>query len=349
MKSNYTTLGQFIRQVSHKNKDLALEKLLGVSIAKKFIDSIANTVGTDFSKYKIVKEKQFAYGPVTSRNGDKISVALLEVEECIISSSYTVFEVIDHSLLLPEYLMMWFSRPEFDRYARFKSHGSVREIFSWEDMCGVELPVPSIEKQKAIVEAYRVVTDRIALKEKINEKLEDMARNIFKEFYRALSGETTILDSLAYFGNGRTRPSTKGGFPVYGGNGIITYTCETNRENVVVIGRVGIYCGNIFLETGKCWVSDNAIWSKSKLLEDEYFNYLLLDYLQVNQYIIGTGQPLLTQEIIKNITVKVVEIEEARLINQQTKPLFVDVRNNLSELRKLKSLQQLLLSQISKI
>lgn len=98
-----------------------------MSISKSFIESIANTVGTDFRNYKIVRRGQFAYGAVTSRNGDKISVALLDEDECIISSAYTVFEIIDDYKLIPEYLMLWFRRPEFDRYARFKSHGSVRE------------------------------------------------------------------------------------------------------------------------------------------------------------------------------------------------------------------------------
>ena len=83
----------------------------------------------DFSNYKIVRKGQFAYGPVTSRNGDKISVAFLKEEDCIISSSYSVFEVVNTEELNNEYLMLWFSRPEFDRYARFHSHGSVREIF----------------------------------------------------------------------------------------------------------------------------------------------------------------------------------------------------------------------------
>ena len=123
------------------------------------------------SSYKIVRTGQFAYGPVTSRNGEKISIALLSGEDCIISSSYTVFEIKDKNHLDAEYLMLWFSRPEFDRYARYRSHGSVREIFDWEEMCSVELPVPEISKQKEIVKAYRAITDRIELKRKINDNL----------------------------------------------------------------------------------------------------------------------------------------------------------------------------------
>ena len=171
MKSNYKQLGQFIRQVDVRNAAGKEENLLGVSVQKTFIPSIANTVGTDFTKYKIVRTGQFAYGPVTSRNGEKISIALLRDKDCIISSSYTVFEVTDNERLDPEYLMLWFSRPEFDRYTRYMSHGSVREIFDWDELCKVELPVPSIEKQRGIVKAYNTITDRIELKRKINDNL----------------------------------------------------------------------------------------------------------------------------------------------------------------------------------
>lgn len=184
MKSNYKQLGQFIRQVDVRNSEGKEENLLGVSVQKKFIPSIANTVGTDFNKYKVVKKGQFTYIPDTSRRGDKIGIALLEdYEEGLVSNVYTVFEIIDEKQLIPEYLMLWFSRPEFDRYARFKSHGSVREIFDWNELCMVELPVPDIEKQRKIVKAYKTITDRIALKQKINDNLEEAASAIFKSYF----------------------------------------------------------------------------------------------------------------------------------------------------------------------
>lgn len=172
MKEGYRLLGDFIRQVDVRNTDGKEENLLGVSVQKMFIPSIANTVGTDFTKYKVVKRGQFTYIPDTSRRGDKIGIALLtDYDEGLVSNIYTVFEVKDENELLPEYLMLWFSRPEFDRYARFKSHGSVREIMDWDEMCKVELPVPSIEKQRSIVKAYNTITDRIELKRKINDNL----------------------------------------------------------------------------------------------------------------------------------------------------------------------------------
>lgn len=179
MKSDYKKLGQYIQIVDSRNRDLSITNLLGVSIEKRFIPSIANIIGTDLSNYKVVQTGQFAYGPVTSRNGEKISIAYLDGEDCIISSSYTVFEVINKNKLDPEYLMLWFSRPEFDRYARYKSHGSVREIFDWDELCMVELPVPSIEKQRSIVKAYKAITDRIALKKRINDNLLNQAQTYF--------------------------------------------------------------------------------------------------------------------------------------------------------------------------
>ena len=190
MKSNYKQLGQFIRQVDVRNTEGKEENLLGVSVQKQFIPSIANTVGTDFSKYKVVKKGQFTYIPDTSRRGDKIGIALLEdYEEGLVSNVYTVFEVIDEKELIPEYLMLWFSRPEFDSYARFKSHGSVREVMDWDEMCKVELPVPSYEEQKQIVDGYKTITERITLKKQINDNLEATLRTIYKEFFTAESND----------------------------------------------------------------------------------------------------------------------------------------------------------------
>ena len=183
MKEGYRLLGDFIQPVDERNRDLKVDYLLGVSISKQFIPSIANIVGTDLSSYKIVRTGQFAYGPVTSRNGEKISIALLRDKDCIISSSYTVFEVVNKNALDPEYLMLWFSRPEFDRYARYMSHGSVREIFDWDELCKVELPVPSIDKQRSIVKAYQTITERIELKRCINDNLEATAMAIFRSHF----------------------------------------------------------------------------------------------------------------------------------------------------------------------
>ena len=208
MKSNYKQLGQFIRQVDIRNSEGKEENLLGVSVQKKFIPSIANTVGTDFKKYKVVKKGQFTYIPDTSRRGDKIGIALLEdYEEGLVSNVYTVFEIIDEKQLIPEYLMLWFSRPEFDRYARFKSHGSVREVMDWDEMCKVELPVPPYEKQKEIVDGYKTITERIALKQKINDNLAACIDTIFNEQFgnfKALAESSTANTDFSSLPDGWT-------------------------------------------------------------------------------------------------------------------------------------------------
>lgn len=184
MRSNYKRLGDYIREVDVRNTNLNVSTLLGVSIQKEMMPSIANTVGTDMSKYKVVRKRQFAYGPVTSRNGNKISIALLDsMNEAIISQAYTSFEVINERELLPEYLMMWFRRSEFDRYTRFKSHGSAREVFDWDEMCDVQLPVPSLEKQREIVAEYHAVQKRIALNNQLIQKLEETAQAIYKQWF----------------------------------------------------------------------------------------------------------------------------------------------------------------------
>ena len=184
MRSNYKRLGDYIQEVDIRNRKLQIDNLIGLSIQKKFIPSISNTIGTDMTTYRIIKTNQFAFCPVTSRNGEKITIALYQEEKtAIISQAYNVLEITDTNKLLPEYLMMWFRRPEFDRYARFMSHGSVREMFGWEEMINTELPVPKIEKQREIVKEYNVIADRIKLNNRLIEKLEDTAQTIYKRWF----------------------------------------------------------------------------------------------------------------------------------------------------------------------
>ena len=180
----YKRLGDYIREVNVRNKDLKVTNLQGVSISKQFIPSIANTIGTDMSTYKVVNPGQFAYGPVTSRNGDKVSIALYKGDDdAIISQAYTVFEVIDCEQVSSEYLMMWFQRSEFDRYARFHSHGSAREIFDWDELCETTIPVSSIECQHEIVEEYETLSRRIRLNEQMIEKLEATAQALYRKMF----------------------------------------------------------------------------------------------------------------------------------------------------------------------
>lgn len=267
-RSDYKRLGNYIREVDVRNRDLAVTNLLGVSISKEFIPSIANTIGTDMSSYKVVRPNQFAYGPVTSRNGDKVSIALFHGDGCaIISQAYTVFEVQDGENLMPEYLMMWFRRPEFDRYARFHSHGSAREIFDWDELCDVLLPVPSIERQRAMVAEYETIERRIDLNRSMIAQLEATAQTLYRKMFvddidpehLPAGWRMGTLGEIADFKNGKAVQKGLGNIPIYGGNGIVGYCSASNAKNVIIIGRVGINCGSIFLETKDCWVNDNAI------------------------------------------------------------------------------------------
>ncbi len=172
MKSNYDVLGNHIRLVDIRNQDLATKRVLGISIDKAFMPSVANVIGTDLSKYKLLEKGRFACNPMHVGRDERLPVALCEeVDPAIISPAYFMFEVCDNTVLTEEYLMMWLRRPEFDRECWFHTDGSVRGGILWEDICRLEIPIPSIEKQREIVAAYKAITDRIELKKQINDNL----------------------------------------------------------------------------------------------------------------------------------------------------------------------------------
>ena len=355
-RADYKRLGNYIREVDVRNRDLKVTKLLGVSISKEFMPSIANTIGTDMSSYKVVEPRQFVYIADTSRRGDKIAIALLEEDnKIIVSSIYTVFEVKDKQELLPEYLMMWFRRPEFDRYARFKSHGSAREIFSWEEMCDVKLPIPSIEQQQKIVSEYEAITRRIHLNEQIIAKLEETAQALYRKmFVDGIDKENLpegwrmgTLGEISDFKNGKATKLSNGIIPVYGGNGIVGYTETSNAENVIVIGRVGINCGNALLEPNKCWVNDNAMMAIPKS-DSIYFLYLLIKSLDLNGQSEGSGQPLLTQVILTQQDCLIPSFHAMRMFNSQAKTLAMNVFIRQSEIVDLNELQSLLLAKMGR-
>lgn len=154
-------LGCFIELVDIRNRDneFSVDSLKGISINKVLTPTKANTNNLNLKSYKILKHNWFTYSLVTSRNGNKISLAHNDGEDCIVSSINPVFKVKDETKLLPRYLMMFFNRPEFDRYARFNSWGSARETFSWDDFCNIELNIPSIEIQKKYVAIYEAMLD----------------------------------------------------------------------------------------------------------------------------------------------------------------------------------------------
>lgn len=184
MQNNYKPIGDYIQLVDERNKGLNVKQLLGLSISKQFIPSVANIIGTDMENYKIIRKNQFACSTMQVRRDKKMPVALLqEVDEAIISQAYPIFEVKDEKVLLPEYLMMWFSREEFDREACFHAVGGVRGSLEWDDFCNMKFPLPSPEKQREIVAEYTTVNNRIELNNKLIQKLEETAQTIYKQWF----------------------------------------------------------------------------------------------------------------------------------------------------------------------
>lgn len=368
-------LGDFVQPVDVRNNDLLVTRLLGLSINKCFIESIANTIGTDFRPYKIVKKGQFAYGPVTSRNGEKITIALLEEPECIISSSYAVFEITDTSKLLPEYLMLWFSRPEFDRYARYKSHGSVREIFDWDEMCRVELPVPPLNEQQKIVDTYNAITNRIQIKKKINENLEKTAQCLFEELTKdkenfetktieeisdaVICGKTPSTTESKYWGNEIpfiTIPDMHGSNFIHTTERYLSIAGKQSQEKqtlppnsicVSCIATVGL----VSLTTTESQTNQqiNSIICKKGI--SFYYVFMLLKQMTDELKRLGAGGSTtlnVSKSLFASIKLQLPNEENMTIFNKKVSQLFSKILINEKEIEKLESLKQIVNSQVSK-
>lgn len=314
-RSSYKRLGDYIQPVDIRNKELEVETLLGVSNAKEFIPSIANTIGTDMSNYKVVTKGQFVYIPDTSRRGDKISIALMQEDKAIVSQAYTVFEVVDQIHLLPDYLMMWFRRPEFDRYARFKSHGSAREVFDWEEMCEVRLPIPDIEVQREIVAQYEAITRRTALNERICANLEETAQALYnKMFVQDIDPDNLpdgwrmgSLRDFASLSGGRTCTTNKSAartekyqYPIAGATGVIGYSTDYNADGkLLTIGRVGSL-GIVCRYDEPVFMADNVLVISSK---HYHFCEQVLKSINYEEIKKGGVQSLITQKELNMVEV----------------------------------------------
>ena len=184
MKSNYEPLGKHIQLVDYRNSEEVTSTVLGISIDKEFMPSVANVIGTDLSRYKLISKGLFACNPMHVGRDERLPIALYEKDSpAIVSPAYFMFEIIDRDVLNEEYLMMWFRRPEFDRECWFMTDGSVRGGITWDDLCRIKLPVPSYARQCEVVESYRAITDRIALKRAENDNLEATAMSLYKSWF----------------------------------------------------------------------------------------------------------------------------------------------------------------------
>jgi type I restriction enzyme S subunit len=184
MKSSYRRLGDFIQPIKFRNIGLEAKELLGINVNKHFMPSVANIVGTDLTNYKIVKKNQFACNRMHVGRDYRIPIAVSKREEpFMVSPAYDVFQIKNLDLLLPEYLMLWFERAEFDRNAWFYTDADVRGGLAWDAFIDMKLPIPHIAKQREIVKEYNAIQNRIALNEQMIKKLEETARAIYREWF----------------------------------------------------------------------------------------------------------------------------------------------------------------------
>lgn len=360
-KAEYKRLGDYIREVNVRNRELKVTNLLGLSVSKEFMPSIANTIGTDMSAYKIVERNQLVYIADTSRRGDKIAIGLLDkYDNAIVSQAYTVFEVIDHEQLLPEYLMMWFRRPEFDRYARFHSHGSAREIFDWDELCDVMLPIPSITRQREIVSEYETLTNRIRLNNQMIQHLEATAQALYrKTFVDNIDKENLpegwrmgTLGEVATFKYGKLAEkhvrSNEYPYPVFSGYAVTGYTDEyTLKEpTIVIIARGDAGTGRICMSPKECFLSNLAIAIETKdVLIKDYLYYHLLDSDTMSLRS-GSAQAQITINNVEPFEIMIPLKDVCVDFSQKVETLYETILIHNQENEKLTELHSLLLAKM---
>ncbi len=195
MGLTFERLGKYVRLVDERNVNMVSESVLGINIEKYFMPSVANVIGTDLSNYKLLRNGRFACNPMHVGRDGRLPVArYTDDTPAIVSPAYFMFEIIDQNEIEPEYLMLCFRRPDFDRMCWFRTDASVRGGITWDDVCALTIPVPSIDEQKKVVHDYQIVTDRISLLQKINENLEKQVQTIFHSLFVGDEIDCTLAD-----------------------------------------------------------------------------------------------------------------------------------------------------------
>lgn len=366
----YKTIEELVTRVDERNNGGIVSELIGVSIDKCFIKSVANTNGTDLSKYKIIRKNDFAVSLMQVSRDGKIPVARLEeYEEAIMSPAYPIFRVKDKNVILPEYLEMWFKRPEFDREAAFIAVGGVRGSMPWEEFAKMKLPVPIIEKQRKIVNAYKIVTDRIALKQKINDNLEAQANAIFSSsapdftdlqpihnFGMVITGKTPPTSVAEYYGNDIPFIKT----PDMHGNVYITSSeCSLSKagadsqknkyipENTVVVACIGANAGEVALTSYIAQTNQqiNAVISKYPC-----FLYFSIKAHTAELRTLGEGSSTMIN--INKTSFEKYEIptpsdNTLQQLEHKLSIVFSTILHNLQEIDRLNETKDLLVTQLS--
>ena len=377
-------MGQLVKWVDSRNKGLQSVNLLGISIDKYFMPSVANVIGTDLSSYKVVSVDQFACNPMHVGRDEKMPVALyMQEDSSIVSPAYFVFEVIDSNEILPEYLMLWFRRKEFDREVWFHTDGSVRGGILWEELCELTVPVPSIAEQQEIVDAYNDIERRIALKRKINDNLEEQAYNIFKSVVahpldnfvscKMLSLPVEITDFVA---NGSFASLNKNvtlydepNFAYYVRNTDLksnTYTKFVDEPSYNFLTKSALNGGEVIIsnvaDVGSVYLcpvlnkpmtlGSNIIMLKSNNNLWSFFLYLYFKYSKGKEQIVeittGSAQPKFNKTAFRNLDLLVPNHALLMSFNSKVSPMFAIIEQNNGELRMLNELELSFLQSISR-
>ena len=337
-----------------------MTKLVGLTIDKAFIPSVANVIGTDLSNYKVIRKEQFACSLMQVSRDGKMPVAMFEEDEAIMSPAYPMFEVIDKEILLPQYLMMWFSRSEFDREASYYAVGGVRGSLTWEDFCNMKLPIPSITRQCEIVAEYETLTRRIRINEQMIQNLESTAQTLYRKmFVDGIDKENLpegwrmgTLGEIATFKYGKLAQkhpkSSKFPYPVFSGYAITGYTDEytLKERTIVIIARGDAGTGKICMAPQKCFLSNLAIAIETKdMAIKDYLYYHLLDSDTMSLRS-GSAQAQITINNIEPFEITIPSNEICIVFSQCVESLYNDILLRTEENLKLNELQSLLLAKM---
>jgi len=366
-KVTYKRLGDYIRPVDVRNRGLKVHLSQGICNAKYFQNP--KQVADNPETHKVVRTGQFAYNRATTRNGEKISIALREGPDCTVSSAYQVFEVVDENLLNPKYLMMWFKRPEFDRLAIYYSHGSAHEFFEWEAMCDVMFPIPSITRQREIVSEYETLTRRIRLNNQMIQHLEATAQALYrKTFVDNIDKENLpegwrmgTLSEVANCFDYKRRPlaaydrlGMEKKYPYYGAASLMDYVDNYIFDGTyILMGEDGTVINEdntpvIQYVSGKFWVNNHAHILKGINGFDENLLYLILKHSKVNEYVTGGVQAKINQENMMSISVLIPTSGIVSEIKTYLSPIFDSIQIGKQENEKLTELQSLLLAKMGR-
>lgn len=360
MKSNYDILGNHIRLIDTRNRESITDRVLGINIDKFFMPSVANVIGTDLSKYKLITKGKFACNPMHVGRDERLPVALYDEEKpAIVSPAYFMFEVIDNSILKEDYLMMWFRRPEFDRICWLHTDGSVRGGITWDDICRLELPIPPIENQLEIVNSYKAITERIALKQKINDNLEATAQAILQDKICSNGIETTVdnlinlFDSMRRPLSGLERSEMKRTYPYYGAASLMDYVDDYIFDGVYgLLGEDGTVMDDNGYPTmqyvwGKFWVNNHAHIFQGKNGYSTEMVYLILKNTIVRNAVTGAVQLKINQENLRKLSVVVPCDDNLTELNTLIDKVFLSIRENRTEIQYLTNLKDILLAELS--